>query len=231
MNILICDDVSDEALQLKKIISLSPIDADIRTFTTAAEVLSFICSGKKPDICFLDIIMPEMDGIVLAEEMRKEGYPGQIVFLTSANDYAAQSYNVAAFAYLLKPPNPKEVIAILYKAEKAGKEMDNLGIQVKTRPVTRLVLHRDISNVEVINHKLYLRLIDGTEVEIWSSVSEIGPKLLGDNRFAQCHKSFVVNMDYISHIQGNTIIMKSGKKIPISKRYTDFKKRYEKWVF
>ena len=237
MNIVICDDVNDEALQLKKIISLSCSDADIRTFASAAEVLAFFRSGKKPDICFLDIIMPEMDGILLAEEMRKEGYRGPIVFLTSANYYAAQSYSVSAFSYLLKPPNEKKVIAILEKAEKANKENDTLGIQVKTKQLKRLILHRDISHVEVINHRLYLRLTDGIEVEIWSSLSEIAPILMGENhnghgsRFAQCHGSFVVNMDNISYIQGNAVIMKSGKNIPISKKYADFKKLYEKRTF
>ena len=256
MNILICDDVSDAAVLLTKIISFSFPDAVIRTFNSAVETLAFFRSGKTPDICFLDIMMPEMDGILLAETMREEGYNGPIVFLTLSNDFAAQSYKVSAFSYLLKPPNASEVIAILRKAEKASKEGDLTGLQVKTKQVTRFILHRDISHVEVINQKLHLRLTDGTEVEIWSSLSEIMPKLTGkcqgichdshegqeshensdsrengDNRFAQCHNSFLVNMDNISCIQNNTVVMKSGEKIPISKKYADFKKLYEKRTF
>ena len=237
MNILICDDVPDAVVQLTKIISLSFPDADIRTFNSPIEVLTFTRSGKKPDICFLDIIMPEMDGILLAEKMREERYNGPIVFLTSANDFAAQSYKVTAFSYLLKPPNAKEVITILHKAEEANKTSDTAGLQVKTKQMTRFILHRDISHVEVCNQKLFIRLINGTEVEIWSSLSEISPKLLGENReghgsrFAQCHNSFVVNMDNISYIQDNTVILKSGKKITITKKYAGFKKLYEKRIF
>ena len=253
MNILICDDIGDEALQLAKIISLSFQDADIRTFNNAEEALVFFRSVKKPlssvkpkgrgstpvsssepDICFLDIIMPGMDGIVLAEKMREEGYKGPIVFLTSANDFAAESYKVDAFSYLLKPPNEKEVITILHKAEKEKKDSDTAGLQVKTKNITRFILHRDISHVEVKNQKLFISLIDGTEVEMWSSLSEIAPKLMGesgDSRFAQCHNSFVVNMDTISYIEGNSVIMKGGKKIPITKKYADFKKLYEKRGF
>ena len=234
MNILICDDLRDAALQLTKIISLSFPDADIRTFNNAAETLAFFRSGKKPDICFLDIIMPEMDGILLAETMREEGYNGPIVFLTLSNDFAAQSYKVEAFSYLLKPPNANEVVTILRKAEKLNKESDSTGLQVKTKLMTRFILHRDISHIEVVNQKLYLRLTDDTEVEIWSSLSEIMTKLTGkclNSRFAQCHKSFVVNMDNIYYIEGNTIIMKDGKNIPISRGYTDIKKLYEKREF
>ena len=234
MNILICDDLSDAAVQLAKIISLSFPDADIRTFYSAADTLAFFRSGKKPDICFLDIIMPGMDGIMLAEKLREEGYRGPIVFLTLANDFAAQSYKVSAFSYLLKPPDAKEVIDILHKAEKAHKESDAEGIQVKTKNMARFILHRDITHLEVKNQKLFIRLIDGTEVEIWSSLSETAPKLIGENqdsRFAQCHNSFMVNMDYISYIKDNTIIMRGGKNIPISKTYADIKKLYEKRAF
>jgi two-component system LytT family response regulator len=115
MNILICDDANDAALALKKIIAFSVSDVNVTVFNTGEDVLAYIRCGKRPDLCFLDILMPGMDGILLAAQMRKEGYSGHIVFLTAANDYAAQSYQVEAFSYLLKPPKEKEVAAILQK--------------------------------------------------------------------------------------------------------------------
>ena len=227
MNILICDDLPDATVQLSKIISLSFPDADIRPFNLASEALEFIRSGKMPDISFLDIIMPEMDGVLLAEKMRNEGYRGPIVFLSSANDYAAQSYKVKAFSYLLKPPNAQDVLDILQKVEKARKEIDTTGLQVKTKRLSRFILHRDISHAEVVNQKVFIRLIEGSEVEMWSPLSEIASKLLQDSRFAQCHSAFVVNLDCISYIQGNTIIMQCGKNIPITRKYSGIKKMYE----
>ena len=239
MNILICDDLIDAVVQLTKIISLSFPDAGIRAFNNSAEALAFFRSGKIPDLCFLDIIMPGMDGIQLAEKMREEGYRGPIVFLTVANDFAAQSYKVQALSYLLKPPKAKEVIAILHKAEKENKDGDTAGIQIKTKKITRFILYRDISHVEVMNQKLFIRMMDGTEVEMWSSLSNLALKLTGEgesrknysSRFAQCHNSFLVNMDNISYIQGSAVIMKDGKNIPITKKYADFKKLYEKRAF
>ena len=231
MNILICDDLPDAVVQLTKIIALSFPDADIRTFNYAADALEFIRSGKMPDISFLDIIMPEMDGVLLAEKMREEGYRGSIVFLSSANDYAAQSYRVSAFSYLLKPPKDNEVIDILLKAEKALKDNDTVGLSIKTKKLSRFILHRDISHVEVINQKVYFHLIDGSEVEMWSPLSEASSGLLAESRFAKCHNAFVVNLDHISYVQGNMIIMKCGKKMPITKKYDYIKKLYEKRTF
>ncbi|MCL2043271.1 MAG: LytTR family DNA-binding domain-containing protein [Treponema sp.] len=231
MNVLICDDLPDAAVQLSKIISLSFSDADIRTFTDPAEALEFIRSGKIPDICFLDIIMPEIDGILLAEEMRKEGYGGPIVFLTSANNYAAQSYKVTAFSYLLKPPNASEVINLVLRAEKMRQESDTAGLQVKIKRLSRFILHREISWVEVKNQKVFFHLTDGSEVQMWLPLSKVVPGLLAESRFAKCHNAFVVNMDHISYIQGNTIFMKCGKNIPISKKYSDIKKLYKSRAF
>ena len=92
-------------------------------------------------------------------------------------------------------------------------------------------MFKDISHVEVIRHNVYFRLNDGKEIQISGVFSEIVPRLLADKRFAQCHRSFVVNMDAISGIQGNTAIMSCGKNIPISKNYSDFKKLYNSRLF
>ena len=231
MNILICDDEDDAALRLKKIVLLSAPDAYIKVFNTGMDALLCFRSGMMPDLCFLDIIMPEIDGILLAGKMREEGYKGAIVFLTTTNDYAAQSYEVGASSYLLKPPKEKDVTALLRKLEEEQKAADNDGIPVKTKNVTMFLSHKNISYVEVVNHKVFFRLVNGGEIEVNARLSEITPLLLADSRFAQCHASFVVNMDDIYQIQGNYILMNRGIKIPISKTFSDFKKLYVKRLF
>jgi DNA-binding LytR/AlgR family response regulator len=231
MNILICDDVPDEAMFISRIIALSVPDAGIQVFYTGSQALDFIRSNKTPDLCFLDIIMPGVDGVSLAQKMREAGYKGPIVFLTSSNEFAAQSYKVEAFSYLLKPPNEQEIMAVLHKVETMQNESDTAGIPVRTKPMSRFILFRDISHVEVIDKKVFFRLKDGTETQAWATLSDIAPKLFADDRFAQCHRSFVVNMDDVSYIEGRTIVMKCGKKIPMAKNFADFKKQYEKRMF
>jgi DNA-binding LytR/AlgR family response regulator len=231
MNILICDDADDAAFALKKIFAFSVSDVNITVFNAGEDALAYIRSGKKPDLCFLDIIMPEMDGISLAANMRKEGYGGSIVFLTAANDYAAQSYKVEAYSYLLKPPNENEVAAILHKMKDTLEAADTAGLPVRTKQLSKLIMFKDISHVEVIRHNVHFRLTDGSEVQIVGVFSEIVPKLLADKRFAQCHRSFVVNMDAISGIQCNVAIMCCGKNVPISKNYSEFKKQYQNRLF
>jgi DNA-binding LytR/AlgR family response regulator len=172
-----------------------------------------------------------MDGILLAARMRIEGYSGPIVFLTAANDYAAQSYQVGAFSYLLKPPKEKEVATILQKLKKMLEAADTAGIPVKTKQLSKLILFRNISHVEVIRHNVHFRLTNGKEIQITGVFSEIIPKLPEDKRSAQCHRSFALNMDAISGIQGNVAIMCCGKNVPISKNYSGFKRQYHNRLF
>jgi DNA-binding LytR/AlgR family response regulator len=231
MNILICDDKKDELERIADLINQAGFDTRLVSFLRAQEALEYICSGSQTDVCFLDIVMPEMNGITMAEKLRKSGYSGEIVFLTGSNDYASQSYKVKAFDYLLKPPTPKSVRDILGALEKARKNTDRKGITIKTHGTTYFIMFRDISHAEVTGHNVHLRLVNGEEVKVYTSFAEIVPELLSDRRFVQCHRSFIVNVSDIKTLSDRQIIMQRGEKIPISKGYSHVKETMMEWLF
>ena len=231
MNILICDDKTDDALELKAMINEVYSDANIVISNTTTDALSYIGQGKMPYVCFLDIIMPGMNGISLAEEMRKNGYNGHIVFLTVSSDFAVQSYKVKAFSYLLKPTNKAEVLRVLQELRDEYKAANALGIPIRTKKLTGFVLFKDLSYIEVSSHKVYFRLTNGEEIAVNAAFSEVAPKLLEDSRFIQCHGSFVINMDEIRTISGQVIVMRSGAKIPVSRRFLHDRDKMIKWMF
>ena len=230
MNILICDDIQDEAGKLENTIKEAGFEANIQCFEKGSDVLEYI-KGKSNDsvnidVCFLDIIMPEMNGIELARRMRLLGFKGKIVFITSSKDYGVESYQVKAFYYLLKPFNPEDVIKLLNDIKKNKSVEDTAGMKIETRNMTRFIYFYEISFVEVINKNVYFRLLDGSEVVIFASLSDILPQLKEDGRFAQCHRSFVVNVDAITQINGKEIILRCGRKAPISRSYKEFSDLY-----
>lgn len=231
MNILICDDMHSETQKISRLMKDSGFDVTITILHNGEDVLRHIHSGAVVDACFLDIVMPKMSGVTLAEKLRAEGFVGEIVFLTRTNEYAAESYAVEAFSYLIKPPTPESIRNILRKLENARTNNDTGGILVRGVGLVRYLLFRDISHIEVIQHKVYFRLIDGDVVEANATFSEIAPQLLQDRRFIQCYRSFVINMNAVSAIEGRDIIMQCGARIPISKSYPDVKKQYLQWLF
>ena len=226
MNILICDDMQEDAEKLVRLLGQACTGADMAVFQCGADALDYVRSVASTDICFLDIIMPEMNGVELAEKLRESGYKGAIVFLTTSNEYAHESYRVEAFDYLLKPPSLKSVLGVLQKLETVRLSGDTEGITLKVFGVARKILFRDIEYAEVKNHKVFILLTDGGSVDVSVPLSEIAPRLLCDNRFTQCHASYVVNMDAISSISGSEIIMRGGARISVSKKYADTKRKY-----
>ncbi|MCL2809563.1 MAG: LytTR family DNA-binding domain-containing protein [Treponema sp.] len=231
MNILICDDIKEEALKLEEAIKTSGLEANLITFNNGADVLSYIKKGVNVDICFLDIIMPEIDGIELARKLRKENYNGKIIFLTSSNDYSTESYQVKAYFYLLKPPCPNEVKKILEEISTLSHVEDTAGLPVTNRKSLRFIYFHEISYIEVISPKVYFYLLDGSTVIENMTLNEILPHLTMDGRLAQCHRSYVVNMDSVSHINAKEAFLRCGKKIPIARSNKEFSKKYFERIF
>lgn len=118
MNILICDEMESDANKLTYILDYSYGNA-VKTavFHSASDALSYIGSGAAVDVCFLETAMREMSGIELAKKMRAGGYEGEIVFLSRTNGFAAETYEVKALDYLIKPPIPDDVRDVLRKLE------------------------------------------------------------------------------------------------------------------
>jgi len=233
MNVLICDDIRDEGLELA--IMSSSLTKKCHYFDRASGALSHIEKGAKVDVCFLDIIMPEMNGIELARQIRKiewdkKAEARKIVFVSASNEYAAESFEVNAFSYLLKPPAPKKVKNILQEIIGIKKAKDLSGIPISTKTMTRFLYFHEISFIEVINYKVYFNLIDGSIIAITSPLGALLPKIMEDRRFAQCHRSFVVNMSDTKTIQDNIIVMYSGKQIPISRKYAGFRNEYIEYL-
>jgi DNA-binding LytR/AlgR family response regulator len=229
LRILICDDDARETETLAGL--LSELDNKPVVFNAGAEALEYFCSGGLVDLCFLDILMPEMSGIDLAEKLRENGFAGDIVFLSSSKDFGPETYAVKAFNYLLKPPTKDNVEKIISDAQAVREKADNQGITVNTKSMTRFIKYSELSHVEVMKNCVYFRLTNGEEIELYSTLDKIASQLLQDSRFVQSHRSYIVNMDDITNITGVRITLRKGKVIPITRSYSDTRNTYFKWKF
>ena len=230
MNILICDDIKADADKLNELLAGSGFSLNTDVFTNAKDAREFVRSGAPVDVCFLDIVMPETNGVELAKDLRADGWRGFIVFLSTSKDFGPESYQVQAFSYLLKPASLESVREVLHDIDYKKKNTDLDGISVKGIGQTRFVLFREISCVEASNQNVIFRLTNGSELKMRSTFAEITASLLEDSRFAQCHRSYIVNMDDIVSVNHNDFIMRSGTKIPIARSYSNAKLRYIKMI-
>jgi len=230
MNILVCDDIKTEADKLAEMLTGRGFEVNIKVFYSASDTLDYIRTGALVDVCFLDIVMPEIDGVELAQSMRDYGYNGYIIFLSASKDYGPESYKVKAFNYLVKPIAISDIRTILQELTDAQNAADTAGIMVKTHDFTRNVPLRDISYIEVENNYVFFHLTNGTVLKTRIALSEIASKLLTDIRFLKCHRSYIINLNEVDTLKANDFIMRSGNKIPISRNNTDAKRMYLKFI-
>jgi DNA-binding LytR/AlgR family response regulator len=206
-----------------------PSRSFLHDFTSPFAALQYFEDRKMADIVFLDIIMPEMSGVEAAVLLRDRGFGGYIVFLTSVNDFAAESYRVGAFSYLLKPVEKEQLFNVLRKIDEARERSyreDTAALLVTTRQFDRNILFRDIIFAEILGHNLFIHLANDETIAINKPLKEFAPPLLADGRFAHCHGSIIVNMDFVETIKDSAAVLRTGQTIPISRRHSDFKSRY-----
>jgi DNA-binding LytR/AlgR family response regulator len=219
MIILICDDQPEEAAALETLLGNISNGVKAITFSKGLDALEYVKAGKKADICILDIIMPGMSGIELAKEMRNSGYPGEIVFLSASNEFGPESYEVGAFRYLLKPPGRERVEELLKDLTGKWKKDDTAAIHLVVPGAVLSVRHSQVLYVEVVMRKCIFRLRDGKETVVKQALKNIEQTLLGDTRFAKCHRSYIVNLDEIAEISDANIVMNGGARIPLARTH------------
>lgn len=168
------------------------------------------------DIIFLDVIMPLLNGIEVAREIRKHDSTSKIIFLTSSPEFAVDSYSVKAANYLLKPVEPLKLFQSLDDIV-ANLPHSTHSIAVKTAGGIHRIKLQNIEYIEAQNKHVLFVLTGGTTLETIEPLHIYSDRLLIDKSFFKCHRSYVVNMHHIDSYTPKEIQTYSGSRIPISR--------------
>lgn len=228
LRIAICDDMSDFLTLTKNQLEEwkeQPMNLIIDMFHDGDSLLEAHLSHPF-DIILLDVIMPLLNGIETAAEIRKFDKSVKIVFLTSSPEYAIASYTVHANNYLLKPVNKEKLYACIY--ELAAEIHNNARfIIVNSISATHRVELRNIEYVEAYGKKVLLVLTDGITIESNNPFYYFQDKLLLQDGFFKCHRSYMINIYRIATYTQKEIRMQSGARIPIARScHSDFEASY-----
>ena len=228
-----CD---DEAHELKKIAALiekwaqahhTPVD--IRCFDSGEKILAAIGGGESFDILFLDIYMGKKDGIAVAREIRKIDTGCAIVFATNSRERAVDGFAVHALHYLLKPIDSQSLADALDRAmQTRAKPRDKL-IQIGSRQKQYRVEVGDIRFAESSARVVTVHTRESGDICYYDKLDNF-ELLCDDDRFVRCHKSFLVNLNYVQSIVATVITLDSGEEIPISKNAHEIKALFASYV-
>lgn len=225
MEIAIVDDLKDERALIRSFTHKYFEDRK-NIYDTSPNFVEFengedFLENYKPDryeIVFLDIYMDNLTGIDVAKRIASLDKNCSIIFFTTSDDHQLDGYGVHAVGYIMKPV--KDNLSAFYTAMDYAVrrlQLDKSGITVLTNCGELHLYYRNILYIECINRTIYIHLADMV-IEVLGKFSDYQSSFLSDSRFLECYRNVIVNMDYIDTPLDCDFILKSGEKIPISRR-------------
>lgn len=181
------------------------------------ELERFLIDEGSPDILMMDIELgaSEMNGIDVVKRHFPSGCGTQVVYVTGYVEYCTSVYRTDHVYFLAKPVEQDDFNDALDRAFERLEADANRPISVRMGGRNVLIAPRKITYVE--SDKRKVRIHVGTEVlEEYATLASLAEEL--PTSFAQCHKSFLVNMDCISEFNSDSILLSTGEVIPISQK-------------
>lgn len=236
IKIAFCDDDMEVLHQMNELLDRYRVerneDITYAAFQSPFELLTEIEKGIRPDILFLDVVMPGQNGMDVAKEIRQYDTNMKIIFLTSSPEFAVESYSVGAYFYQLKPIWEESFFrlmdAVLAECEK--KKKNSLILRSKDG-ITRIDLQQ-LEYCEVLGRKFLFHLENGAVLESAGSLDDLAGQLMQYSNFFRPHRSFLVNMEYIQNISSRSIKMVNDAEIPIPHgKCSEIKNTYMEYAF
>lgn len=230
LKVILIDDEPSAIKSLKWDIANSCPDVQVlASFTKPREALEYL-EDHDPDVVFLDIEMPKMDGFQFLEKMADRAF--RVVFVTAYNQYAIQAINNSAAGYLMKPIDADDLVTLVAKL-RAGKLKVNNKEVVEDKTVNprtekrvalpiagRLILVNieDIIYCESNGNQCKVHLVDGSLLLVKKILKHL-ILMLPVSDFVRVHNSYVVNLSRIAeYIQTeNYLVLYNQKKIPVAR--------------
>lgn len=193
----------------------------IQCYTSALELLE---SNLSFDLMLLDIQMPDLNGIELAKKIRQQSEKCQLIFVTILKEYVLCGFELDAADYIYKPIDENRFQAALKRVLQKWYSQ-NIIVQIKNE--YQIISFCDIYYIEVLNRKIYIHTKKNT-IQYYASLQQIQKQL--DTRFVKCHRSYIINIDYLKQYQPLQLILENGEIIPVSrlrkKQFLEYIKHY-----
>jgi two-component system, LytTR family, response regulator len=236
---LVVDDEPLARAGLRMLLSDDPGVATVLEATGGREAVTAI-RGKRPDLVFLDVQMPEMDGLAVVKEIGAERMPA-VVFVTAHDQYAIQAFELNAIDYLLKPVTKTRFAQTLDRARLRLKSTDEANRQmmalleaiatprqylervaIRSSGKTTFVPLEDVHWMQAAENYVELHTATGRHLlRVTLSTLEAS---LDPGTFLRIHRSLIVNVHQIKELQPAfhgeyVVILHSGDRLQSSRTY------------
>lgn len=216
VNIAIVEDNLEEAARLEGALKRYAEEFHVPTRTTVfTNAMAFLSKyAAEYDIIFMDIMMPMMNGMDAVRALREKDEKVMVIFVTNMQQYAIQGYEVGAFDYILKPVHyPEFKLKYTRAISKLMPQKKVANILIKSDSGMVRLTPEQIMYVEVQQHHCVYHTRHGTfrQYQTMKSVET----QLSEYGFARCNNYLLVNLAYVSKIEGMSVYV-GDVPLPIS---------------
>lgn len=200
----------------------------VGTFDDGLDVLKFL-QHNRVDAIFLDINIPSLDGVLLAQNISQFAHKPFIVFITAWKEHAVEAFQLEAFDYILKPYQESRIETMLHKLENVWQQQNSPAAPLRENDTINLIRDEKIFVTSI--HDIYYAEAHEkmtfvyTKRESWvmpMNITEFCSKLPSAH-FFRCHRSYCVNLNKIREIEpwfNNTYILRLRDlefQVPVSR--------------
>lgn len=216
INIAVCDDeiniLTELEEKIKKYMKYNKIEFNLVKYIKGEHLIE---SENNFDIILLDIKMNGINGIETAKIIRKNNKSSSLIFTTNFEDYVFEAFDVEASNYLLKPIDYNKLYSTFDKIIKKINTESELFLYFKKNQYFKKIKLSQIKYIEVLNHTVYIYSIDETNSYNYK-IEDLEKQL--NNDFFRCHRSYIINFNYVKSYKSGLIILSDDEKIPVAKR-------------
>lgn len=167
------------------------------------------------DVVFLDIAMPDLDGMSVAEKLRKIDASVMVIFVTNMANFAIKGYKVNAFDFIVKPLVYEHLRQVINRMVPViSKQQVNPKLTIYTETGLLQINIKEIKYIEVVNHTLFFHLTNKT-ISSYGTLASIADTVMPYG-FVSCNRCYLANMNYINSIDKLTMDV-GGDVIQISR--------------
>lgn len=225
LKVVICDDETTAAeiisASVEALLAGSGVAVRIAKFTSARECYQYV-KRENVDLWFLDIAMPEADGIILAKKIlkyKKERMP-ILIFVSSKQERVFDSFSVMPFGFVRKDHFMKDISEVMgrYVEQKLVQRESEICFEIHEAGEVTVLKAAQILFVESFRKTQTVHLKDAQPVALHSTMDQIYEKLKKYD-FIRIYKSYIVNSRQIESFGRNEVLLTSGKRLPVGRAY------------
>ena len=176
---------------------------------------SLLESGCDFDVIFLDIQMERPNGLETAKILRQHKNHGLLIFVTVLKECVFDAFEVEAFDYLVKPIDSGHFKRTMDRIVKSLQRRETKSIVFQRGTSCDVILPAEIVYCEVQGRKIYIHQSNGKITDYYDKLDDLERRM--DERFFRCHRSYLVNLEYVRGCNAGQVMLSQGDKIPVSR--------------